>query len=128
MVNYKKALPPKVTTRQEWTREWPYDQWRAVVFFRKQYATEELLKTYFAMRWDPDYTRDWFDQNRLWTRRPRTRTKPRLVVLSLEQTQRRYAEASFRESNRLLLRSLTPEARALVDAQRDAMERFLGLK
>lgn len=127
MVNYKKALAPMAIDRKEWTREWPYDEWRAVVFFRKQYATENLLQTYYNMRWDPDYTRDWFDQNRLWTRRPRARAKPRIISLTAEQVQRRFAQACLRECNRLLLRELAPDAKAVVIEQRNAMERFLGI-
>lgn len=106
-----------------WSEPLDFETWKERVCEGRE-ASETLLAEFYAESWDPTDCRDYMLLQKLFKRHP----KPRHIVLTLEDVNKRYAVALWREGMRLLVRRMTPEARAFVVETQGRAEAAAGIE
>lgn len=106
-----------------WNRPYTYDEWKAIVLVEGRSADEEMLQYFYGLTWDPVDCTEMMLTDKLYTKAK----KLRVVIMDQERVNRRIAVALWKECARLLMRRLTPDARAMVIALQEQAEVTGGL-
>lgn len=105
----------------KWQEPWEFEAWKTAVL-RGKYAGDGMLAHLYSQQWEPDACYEHMLYRNLFKAAPKVRAKPkpRVVEYDSKYVELRLAQAYWKECNRLLLRNLNVDARALVE-QRKAM-------
>ena len=104
----------------KWHEPWEYTKWREHVL-KDESADEELLLRLYAEQWEPVECYKAMLHGR-WFSKPDPVKKERRVALDLATVEKRIAKAIWVECSRLLVRRMTPEARAFVCSTQERAE------